>query len=210
MNKWNAQDIERLKQLYPIMTNKELMEEFKGRSYISLYKKAYSLGLERDYNVEFKNRSTGREWTHSKCKNYKGYVLVYKPEHPRADRSGKVFEHIIVWEEYNNQRVPDGYIVHHINEKKDDNRIKNLQLMTIGEHTKYHHMNKKLSDETKLKISKGNKGKLAGEKNRLYKDIDISKMKELIDDGETITNVCKMFNIHRTTYYKKLKESNNE
>ena len=29
----------------------------------------------------------------------KGYIVILKPEHPRADANGFVFEHIIVWEE---------------------------------------------------------------------------------------------------------------
>lgn len=155
--------------------------------------------------IEYKNRSEGREWSHNKTINPKGYVLVYDFGHPRADRYGRVFEHIVVWEKANNRQVPEGYIVHHINECKADNRIENLQLMSISEHIIHHNKNRKLSDETKAKISKANKGKCAGEKHPLYKKVDILKMREEIAGGETVESVCKKFNINKTTYYKKLK-----
>ena len=48
------------------------------------------------------------------------------------------FIHKMVYEFYND-RVPNGYVVHHKNEDKSDNTITNLQLMTLREH-KIHHM----------------------------------------------------------------------
>lgn len=143
MKRWNKEEIEKLKKTFPTTTNKDLIKEFNGRSIVSIYKKARALKLQRHKTIEFTNRSTGREWTHNKQKNYKGYVLVYRPKHPRADRYGRVFEHIVVWEEFNNKAVPAGYIVHHINEIKNDNRIENLKLMSASEHSIYHNKNRK-------------------------------------------------------------------
>jgi hypothetical protein len=48
------------------------------------------------------------------------------------------FEHRFVWEQHNGP-VPDGYVVHHRNEDKSDNRIDNLELMLRSEHTRLHH-----------------------------------------------------------------------
>ena len=55
-----------------------------------------------------------------------GYVFIWKPDHPKANPSGYVGEHILVWEESNEMCLPEGYVVHHINGIKDDNRAKNL------------------------------------------------------------------------------------
>ena len=208
MQRWSKGEIEKLIKLYPIKTNKELIKEFNGRSFESIYKKAMALSIKRNKEIEFVNRSTGREWTHNKQKNYKGYVLVYRKGHHRADKYGRVFEHIVVWEDFNNTKIPDGHIIHHINGIKDDNRIENLKLMTISEHSIFHNSQREISNKTRLKISKANKGKTAKEKHYLYKNIDISKMKELIREGNSTTSVCRMFNIDTSTYYRKLKEIN--
>ena len=45
--------------------------------------------------------------------------MLYYPQHPRADSRGRVFEHIVVWENYHHCKVNPGYIIHHINGKKD-------------------------------------------------------------------------------------------
>lgn len=46
-------------------------------------------------------------------------------------------EHTVVWEEANGL-VPSGYLVHHINEDKHDNRLENLELMEKGAHSRLH------------------------------------------------------------------------
>lgn len=153
MKRWTAEEISTLKTAYATTENKALIRLFSGRTLTSLRKKAYSLGLKREGCVEYINRSNGREWTHNRQKNRKGYVLIYKPEHPRADTYGRVFEHIVVWEECYKKSVPKGYVIHHINGVKDDNRIDNLLLLSNGDHTALHNANRVVSKETKQKMS---------------------------------------------------------
>lgn len=53
-------------------------------------------------------------------------------------RAGKTHsEHKYVWEQANGP-VPPGYVVHHKNHVKRDNRLENLQLMTFEEHSRHH------------------------------------------------------------------------
>ena len=77
--------------------------------------------------------SLNPRWKGGRRKIKKGYILIRKPDHPRAS-DGYVFEHIFVWEKCHNKPVPKGYQVHHMNGIKDDNRPSNLLALTKRDH----------------------------------------------------------------------------
>lgn len=63
----------------------------------------------------------------------KGYVIVKAPGHPRAQRKGYVFEHILVAEAKYGIVITRDYSIHHLNGVRDDNRPQNLELR-VGPH----------------------------------------------------------------------------
>jgi hypothetical protein len=65
-----------------------------------------------------------------------GYVKVYFPTHPRADKTGFIMEHRLVMEQVLGRPLERGEHVHHINEVKSDNRPENLQVMKAGDHSR--------------------------------------------------------------------------
>ena len=75
-------------------------------------------------------------WQGGFTKTAEGYVylrvkqLGYKGHPYRA-------EHIIVWEKTNGKPLPKGWVVHHLNGVKDDNRPENLLALPRGEHHKH-------------------------------------------------------------------------
>jgi hypothetical protein len=75
-------------------------------------------------------------WKGGRSLHSKGYVLIRAPDHPRQF-NGYIYEHILVWEASNGP-LADGYCVHHLNGDKQDNRLENLEAMTIGEHSHLH------------------------------------------------------------------------
>ena len=211
MKIWCEKETEKLKELYPVKTNEELIIEF-GRTFISIYKKANKLKLKRNKRIEFINRSEAKSrekasnWKGGKKKNKKGYVLILKKEHPFSGASGYIMEHRLVMEKKLGRYLKKKEIVHHKNGVKDDNRIENLEVMLNGQHTKKHHTGSKRSSITKNKISEKAKERLKNKKNHpMFKDVR-EKILELKKEGYSIKDVCEKLDICSKTYYKKLEE----
>lgn len=78
--------------------------------------------------------SANRGWVIS----HNGYRLLWLPGHQSARRNGYVAEHRVVMEERIGRKLRHGEVVHHINGDKLDNRLENLELTTLPEHTGHH------------------------------------------------------------------------
>lgn len=64
-----------------------------------------------------------------------GYVLVWMPGHPEANRHGYVREHRLVMAQMIGRPLRPGEVVDHRNDVRDDNRPENLRLFASnGEH----------------------------------------------------------------------------
>lgn len=74
---------------------------------------------------------------HRRVHKTKGYVLVYLPDHPRADKVGEVREHRLVAETALGRPIDTKHPIHHVNGDKTDNRPCNL---VVCEDTAYHEL----------------------------------------------------------------------
>ena len=60
-------------------------------------------------------------------------------KHRRDKHSGRLRpEHVVIWENETGKKLPDGYIIHHIDGNSKNNDISNLQPMTRAEHNSLH------------------------------------------------------------------------
>lgn len=89
-------------------------------------------------------------------------ILVYNPDHPRANRDGRVPKHRLIAEmnaEFFGLHFFDsdgvryflksGYIVHHKDGNHNNNDISNLEILTRGEHTSLHNKIKPMEHDRK-------------------------------------------------------------
>ena len=81
-------------------------------------------------------REKSFNWKGGIVKDSAGYILILRPEHPRANKKGYVLEHLLIWEEAHGKPLPKGWIIHHLNGIKDDNRPQNLEALPNKKH--YH------------------------------------------------------------------------
>jgi hypothetical protein len=111
-----------------------------------------------------------------------GYIYIYMPEHPLANKRGYVPEHTLVIEKAIGRHLTSDEVVHHINGIKNDNALTNLKLMTKYQHKSMH------SSEAR-------------------KTIDLLKAHEMLKQGATVTEVCETVGVSRKTLMKKLEEA---
>ena len=67
-----------------------------------------------------------------------GYVEIYYPTHPNANKRKTVYEHQLVAEKKIGRYLKTGEVVHHIDLNKSNNSPDNLVVLTNDEHAKLH------------------------------------------------------------------------
>ena len=119
-------------------------------------------------------------WNQGKMVSSHGYVKIRVGRgHPLADPNGYAYEHLLVWTNAGNARPEPGFILHHINHNKQDNRIENLQLLSRNSH--------------------------ADEHTDMLSDDDVRSIRNAYRDGATGTGLAKRYQIATGSLYKLLK-----
>lgn len=70
------------------------------------------------------------------------YELIRPPaDYPGVLYRGRyAYEHTVVWWQNTGELPPAGFVVHHKNEQKRDNRFENLELKPRGDHSTEHNL----------------------------------------------------------------------
>ena len=81
---------------------------------------------------------------------HEGYIEIYCPDHPNANKRKCVYEHQLVMEQHIGRYIMPGEVVHHIDGNKSNNDISNLLLLTNSEHIKLHNSLKRTAAQALL------------------------------------------------------------
>jgi hypothetical protein len=98
---------------------------------------ALTLAYRRGRKLPTTRERHGR-WQGGRVKHSQGYMRALAPDHPRADQSGYVLEHILLAEAKLGRPLEDGEEVHHLNGDRADNRLENLQVLSKSDHIRLH------------------------------------------------------------------------
>ena len=116
--------------------------------------KGYPMRYISGHNSKGMKRGEGR------YVNAHGYVLLYKPDHPRAHTmKGYVMEHRYLMEQQIGRYLRADEHVHHLNHDRSDNRLENLLIVDPVEHAQYHTSQPRIqqSEEHRRKTSEAMK-----------------------------------------------------
>ena len=110
----------------------------------------------------------------------------------------KVDYHRYIMQEHLGRPLKRSEVVHHKNGDKRDNRIENLEVMTLAEHTREHMKGRKQSEKVRQEKSKRMTGvpNLACQK---LTDRQVQKVFELRDEGKTFRWIGKHFGLSHST-----------
>lgn len=84
--------------------------------------------------AQFRASKYKQRGTRQRVVDARGYVRIFKPDHPNAQANGYIMEHRHVMAEALGRPLQPTEVVHHKNGVKADNRLENLELMTNTEH----------------------------------------------------------------------------
>lgn len=95
---------------------------------------------QKPWNKGLTGSIAGKGLSHNTSKRRidNGYVRLYKPTHPMADRSGYILEHRYIMSTFLNRILESNEIVHHIDENTLNNSVDNLKITDRSKHIEVH------------------------------------------------------------------------
>jgi len=105
-------------------------------------------GIRNSISTEFKKGenigSSNNNWKNGETIKEGGYVMIRNNTHPSRRKFGYIKRSRLVVEKHLNIFLPNEFVVHHINEIKNDDRIENLMVFISHSAHMRHHFGSKV------------------------------------------------------------------
>lgn len=128
-------------------------EDYLANGWVPLYgyedKILVKSGCNYYINLNYKNTGEIKELTPIKTKN--GHLNIHFSVNKQIYTNGL---HCAIYETYNKMRIEKGYEIHHIDFNPFNNTLENLVMLTKGEHSRLHRLNKPTYTDCIKKTSK--------------------------------------------------------
>jgi hypothetical protein len=107
-------------------------------------------------------------------------------------------------EQHLGRKLARNEVVHYINGNKKDNRIDNLEVVKLSEHSRNHRIGGKMTQQSKLLIAEAqnemNKT-MVGRHAKLSID-DVRVIRERLKNGDKVSDIARDYSVRRQTIYR--------